>query len=208
MARDWKKIGTGITEREADVYTGKDAIPALLKSLAQWEADCKAYGGQFGAVSQHVIETCRFIVATSDPPYKPDSDADFAQRILHSYEIAKAAIERDDADAAARFAYDVGVLATQAKMKWNWERHALRGKKQLEALRKGTRTLNETRTDRAKERHAEWQEQAQEIWTRNPHLSKSDVAKKIAETYGGDWGTIRRKISFVITHSAVTTKSA
>ena len=152
MAKDWKRIGTGITERKAEVYTGEDAIPALHKSLAQWEADCKAYGGQFGATSQHVIEICRIVVATSDPPYKPDSDADFAQRIIRSHKIAQAAIARGDADGAARAAYDVGVLAAQAKMKRDWEAHALRGKKNLDAIQNGSQEVKPAAAPRSRER--------------------------------------------------------
>ncbi len=181
MAKDWKRIGTGITERKAEVYTGEDAIPALHKSLAQWEADCKAYGGQFGATSQHVIEICRIVVATSDPPYKPDSDADFAQRIIRSHKIAQAAIARGDADGAARAAYDVGVLAAQAKMKRDWEAHALRGKKNLDAIQNGSQESNRQRhQDRGKE-WKRWNVEAAQIWKRSPDLSKWRIAARVKD---------------------------
>jgi hypothetical protein len=201
MTKGRQTIGTGITAREVDVYpeaqSDPDAIQALQKSLSQWEADCKEGGGTFGAACLYIIKQCHLILANSEGRPDPDSDADFAQRIMGSFNMAKAAIERGNADHAAKFAYDVGVLAAQWKIKSEWERHALRGRKNFSALREGTRIANKNRKAASKERQSEWQEMANEYWAGNKHLSKTDVAKRISLNHpdGGNHRTIRRKIS-------------
>lgn len=51
------------------------------------------------------------------------------------------------------------------------------------------------RHDEAVSRSTVWQAQANEIWQRNPSLSKTDVAKRIEREHGsGKYGTIRRHI--------------
>jgi hypothetical protein len=195
MAKQRKTIGTGITAREVTVYNGIDAILALDETFSRWEALCKTHGGQFGAASRRVIEQCRQIIAgASAPPPNSDVPADFAERILRNYEIAKAAIERNDADMAALAAYYVGVLAGEARLKRQWERHALRGEKNVSTLKEGTHAANKKRSLDAKQRHAAWQAQANEIRARNKSLSTSDVARIIADDTGDNWHTIRRKI--------------
>jgi hypothetical protein len=109
--------------------------------------------------------------------------------------MAKAAIERGNADHAAKFAYDVGVLAVQWKIKSEWERHALRGKKNFLTLREAARAGNEGRAFNAKHHHEDWQAWADEIWAGNKNLSNSEVARRIAKKHGGNWRTIRRYIS-------------
>ena len=44
-------------------------------------------------------------------------------------------------------------------------------------------------------RRAEWQSAADEIWSRHPEWTASDVARRIAKDRGGDWNTIRRRIA-------------
>ena len=145
MAKQRKTIGTGITAREVVTYDGDDILPALEEFFSKLEADRKKGGGDYGAASLHIIEKCQRIIANSGGPYETDSPADFAERIIHETDspedfaqriirrdkIAKTMIAGGNADAAARFAFDVGFLAAQAIMKYVWERPALVGKKNL-----------------------------------------------------------------------------
>lgn len=202
MAKHRKTIGTGITMREVVTYDGEDMQPAMVEFFSQWEAKRKKGGGDYGAACLHIIERCHRIIANSGRPYETDGPADFdetdspvdfAKRILRHHQIAQAAIKRGDADAAARFALDVGLLAAQAIIKQVWEPHALRGKNNVLALKEGLRVANKQRIDDAKQRHLDWQAQADKIWARNKHLSASAVARLIANS-GDNWRTIRRKI--------------
>jgi hypothetical protein len=173
MAKQRKTIGTGITAREVVTYDGEDMQAALVEFFSRWNANRIKGGGDYGAVSLHIIEKCHRIVANSVRPYETDGPADFAKRILRHHQIVQAAIKRGDADAAARFAYEVGVLAAQAIMKQVWERHALRGKKNLEAVQSGSRKSNQQRhEDRAKQWQL-WNTKAASIWKRSPGLFKA-----------------------------------
>ena len=194
MAKQRKTIGTGITAREVVTYDGEDMLLAMTECFSQWNANRKKGGGDYGAVSLHIIEKCHRIIANSGAGH-PDSSADFAERIIHDtdspadfadrilrrHQIAQAAIERGDADSAARFAYEVGLLAAQAIMKYVWERHALRGKKNLDAMRHGSGLANQQlHQDREKERQ-QWNIEAARIWKRSPDLSKSRVAAMVKD---------------------------
>jgi hypothetical protein len=172
MAKQRKTIGSGITAREVTVCDGEDGKAALIKHVKRWAAEREKAGGAFGAACLHMIKQCHEVIANAgDKPYDADSDADFARRIIDSYNIAQDLIRHGDADGAARFALDVGVLATQAKMKQDWERHALRGKKNFLTLREAARAGNEGRAFNAKHHHEGWQAWADEIWSRDPQLN-------------------------------------
>ena len=198
MAKQRKIIGTGITAREIVVCDGEDVQPAMVESFSKWEADRKKGGGDYGAASLHIIERCHQIIADSGSgPHETDSPVDFAQRIIRSHQIAQAAIRRGDADAAARFAYDVGVLAAQAKMKKDWEKHALRGKKNLDAIRHGSWLANQQlHQDREKE-WQQWNIEAARIWKSSPgDLSKRRVAELVQYELGlpDEVDTIARRL--------------
>jgi hypothetical protein len=194
MAKQQKTIGTGITAHEVVTYDGDDMLPALDELFSQWNANRKKGGGDYGAASLHIIEKCHRIIAnasvepheTDNPAdfaeritHETDSPADFAERILRHHKIAQAAIKRGDADAAARFAYEVGLLAAQAIMKYVWERHALHGKKKSESLQYASLLTNQQRQHKRKKEHERWNEKAEPIWKRSPNFSKQQVAGMI-----------------------------
>jgi hypothetical protein len=183
MAKQRKTIGTGITKREIVVCDGEDMQAAWIESFSKWEVDRKKGGGDYGAACFHIIEQCHQIIANfgAGPHDETDSPADFAERIIRNHQIAQAAIKRGDADAAARFAYEVGVLATQAKMKRDWEAHALRGKKNLEAIQYGSSIANQ---QQHQWRVAYWKRcnaRAALIWKKSPDLSKMSVAVMVKD---------------------------
>jgi len=176
MAKQHKTIGTGITAREVVTYDREDMPAAFAEFASQWNANWKEGGGNYGAVSLNIIKKCHRFVANSVRPYETDSPADFAERILRYHRIAQAAIKRGDADTAARFTFEVGLLAAQAIMKQVWERHALRGKKNLEAVQSGSRKSNQQRQQDRRNEHQRWNAKAAPIWKRSPNLSKPRVA--------------------------------
>jgi hypothetical protein len=185
MAKQRKTIGTGITAREVVTYDGVDMIPGWLELDLQWEAKRQKGGGNYGAVSLHIIEWCRQIIADSGTGLREiDTPADFAERIIQKHTIAEAAIKRGHADWAAKFAYEVGVLAAQAKMKLDWEKHALRGKKNLDAIQYGSWTSNQQRYQDREKEHQRWNVEAARIWKRSPNLSKRGVADMVRHRLG------------------------
>ena len=184
MAKQRKTIGTGITAREVVEYDGEDMIPGWLELDLQWEAKRQKRGGNYGAVSLHIIEWCRQIIADSGTGLHETDLADFAEQIIQKDIIAQAAIKRGHADWAAKFAYEVGFLAAQAKMKLDWEKHALRGKKNLDAIQYGSRTSNQQRYQDREKEHQRWNVAATRIWKRSPNLSKMGVAVIIKDRLG------------------------
>jgi hypothetical protein len=196
MAKQRKTIGTGITARQAVTYDGDDMVPAITEFFSQWNANREKAGGDYGAVLLHIIEQCHQIIANSgashpDSPadfteptiHETDSPADFAERIIHRDKIVKGMIARGNADAAARFAFEVGVLAAQAKMKLDWEKHALRGKKNLKAIQDSSSKANQQYHQAREKEHQRWNVEAAPIWKRFPKRSKENVA-----------GTVKRQL--------------
>jgi len=87
--------------------------------------------------------------------------------------------------------------ASRMQLKY-WEPHALRGlwwtnRVQGDGL-KELQALNAQRKTAGAVQVAFWQEKADAIWERNSTLPKREVAIRIAERYGGNFNTIRRKI--------------
>lgn len=60
--------------------------------------------------------------------------------------------------------------------------------------RRGGKKGNEELVREAKERHAEWQKSANQIWKKHPGWNKSDVARAVAEKTDGAVRTIRNNI--------------
>ena len=195
MAKRRETVGTGITAREVTRYSGEDMAPAFAAFARRWNADLAEGGGQFGALVLELERICASILADAGSGLFPeDSIENYAKRILRMIDLTKAAIARGNADEAARMAVDVGRLVTEAKIKGSWERHALRGEKNASTLRTVTCRTNKIRQDEATSRLETWQAMADQLWAANSHLSKADVAARIAIKVGGNPNTIRRKI--------------
>jgi hypothetical protein len=194
MAKQRKTTGTGITAREVVTYDGEGMQAALVELSQWWNANRKKGGGDYGAVSLHIIERCRHILANSGGPYETDSPADFAEhsiihetdspadfaeRIISRDKIAKAMIARGNADAAARFAFDVGLLAAQAIIKTVWERPALVGKKNLDSIQYGSAIANHQLHQEREKEWKRWNVRAAQIWKSKPNLSKRRAAAMV-----------------------------
>jgi len=130
MAKREEIVGTGITKRTVTHYDGADGDAMLTPMREAWGKALAEGGGVFGARTLNVIEQARAILDRSGPgPHAVDSLADFAGRIVLQHEHVKAFIEQGDADAAARSAYEMGVLVGKASLKFPYEADALHGQK-------------------------------------------------------------------------------
>ena len=134
--------GSGITAR---VHTTIESAADGREWSKSWNDAIREGGGIFGAVSLGAVDICEQILAATtagdDPPVE-DSPESFARRILRQIHLAKVAIDRGSADLAARNAWDAGVQWAMARMKWQWEVHALRGEKIATAAAEGARATN------------------------------------------------------------------
>jgi hypothetical protein len=195
MAKRRETVGTGITAREVTRYSGEDMAPAFAAFARRWNAALAEGGGQFGGAVLDTERACQRVLGGAGVgPFAAESVEDYAKRILRMIELTKAATARGEADEAARMALDVGRLTTEAKIKGLWEQHALRGEKNASNLRTVTRRANKIRQEKATPRLETWQAMADQMWAANSHLSKTDVATRIADKIGGNPDTIRRKI--------------
>lgn len=138
--------GTGITAREVTMFDMTGKVPgdgALMKASARrWNDMIDEGGGIFGAVSLQASKSAKHILAETSAEgesYLEDSPRDFAYQIDKFIEAAKHEIENGNADIAARCAFSAGMKWAQATMKWNWEREALVGHKQLMASEDGAK---------------------------------------------------------------------
>lgn len=191
MAKQRKVIGSGITARAVESYSGDDMAPAFVAFAKQWNAALtEANGSAFHAVVLDTERACRRILAAPDAgPHEADN---FAARILRAIETTRSHVARGDADAAARAAIEIGTLCTEARIKGLWETHALRGEKLATRLKANTARKNTTAKAEAARRYASWQAMADRAWAQNKYLSAADIGWLIARELGGDADTIRR----------------
>jgi hypothetical protein len=195
MAKYRKTVGAGITERRVTVVDGVDMAPAFGEFALNWNAARAEGGGDFGAEVLYVEQSCRRVQDGAGPgPIERDSPEDYAERILFTIRQTKAFINRDEAERAARSALDLGKLITEANLKGRWEKPALFGATNLSALKTGGAAENLEKKRKAQRQHAKWQAEADQILAKNPHFSKSRVAKILADRHGENFDTIRRKI--------------
>ncbi|MFP1631220.1 hypothetical protein ACLB6G_05740 [Zhengella sp. ZM62] len=130
MGRTKTTRGNGITAEEIVKYDGEDIAQALKQFCDDWNAAIDEGGGDFGAVTLSAMRGFRIIVKQEGKgPHVRDSIPWFAQQIVQLHNIAKAEIARGNADSAARFAYEMGVLVERVRMKSGWEPAALTGQK-------------------------------------------------------------------------------
>lgn len=155
MPKHRKILGTGITAKPQTLYSGQDMGPAIVRMLSNWSALMEKGGGQYGGITYEAVEFCRAHLAEiGKGPHKRDSQAWFSQQILIFHSVVKKAIEAGDADEAARFAYEMGYLHSQAHMKGRWEPDALRGEKVAGGERNAAHSTNVQHEDLRAKRFA------------------------------------------------------
>lgn len=180
MAKHVKTRGNGLTERVVVSYSGTDMQPAFEAWAARWNAALAEGGGTFGAVSLDAAQECRRVMET---PASGGVDAgeELAAEMLRAHELCHAAIKRDEADKAARCAFNAGVAWATLALKQAWEADALSGASFREAGARGGRRPGETSArDRA---------MAVEFLNRRGRTGRSDSQIKLQ--IGEDWGLKR-----------------
>jgi hypothetical protein len=81
-----------------------------------------------------------------------DSEQVYAARILDLLRLVRGMVERGDAAEAARLTFELGSLAKEASIKFKWEKHAVRGKKNVDGARQGHEATHGT----AEEKNERW----------------------------------------------------
>ena len=126
--------------------------------------------------------------------FDEDTREDYAGRILQRIVYVRHAIRKNDPADAAYHALHVGWLVREADFKFEWESDALRGRKTWERLTERRQQANAERAESADADRMKWQAEADEIWSRHPDWTATNVAKEIEKSLDGKWNTIRRKI--------------
>lgn len=123
---------TGYTATRHSGNAVGDAWRAILS--AYQERRDRGGGTDFGMRTVDVLAQIDAILAQAgEGPHDEQSTPDLAKQIRGEIDIAKARIEAGDADVAARFAFDAGVLYGAAMMQAQWNELAFMGKRQRKA---------------------------------------------------------------------------
>jgi hypothetical protein len=218
--------GSGITQKERTRVTKPSSEPAELQRMLGRDFSFEGlHGAVLEARARGILEVAGITVDHERLPdgreasgwaavvrqrgHAEDSEQDFAARLLEKLELLRATSSRKQVEEATRFAFELGVLATEADMKFRWELHALRGLRWAENQDNRAKQFqgsNSARSESAAAETAVWQKAADAIWERSPQLSAAAVAKVVAKTLDGEPkhkpnderklkpNTIRRKI--------------
>lgn len=189
MSRPRKGIvGSGITARTARVYAAdaEEGQAALREAVQEW-LDKASELGAFGATVEDVKEACIAVVADGDAEQEEqDSPEDFARSILDAMWHAFDRIEHGDADEAARMGFHVGRLWAEARIKWDWEDHALRGKKTIQSAQVGGEVAR-------RQHDAEWGKRRARMSALVPKFGVKGAAEICAKEGLGNAEAIRKQ---------------
>ena len=138
--------------------------------IVRLEQDARAFLGE---------EDCPPAVRSNEE--EPGSEAwvkfEFLSRLRH----IRAAIDRNEPALVFQLALELGALLERFDVITAYKLDIIRGGKIAQNLQGARERANAERALDAAEKHAEWQRQAEEIWTRNRLLSKPAVAEIIAK---------------------------
>ena len=186
-------IGTGITARIVTDFFS-DGGPTEAELHEQFEEFKRAFarnGGLFGIATEAARNRCEpILLAVSKEgrkgPLVTDSEEAFAIAITNWIRVASDAIAENNAEDAARLAFQAGVQWGLAQMKWQWESDALRGEKVAKGLREAARQTN-----------AAWVVQRERRFARMKQLvlnRRAENAARDCEAEGlGNWQGILRQ---------------
>ena len=138
--------------------------------IAQLEQEYRTFLGE---------ENCPPAVRSNEQ--EPGSEAwvkfEFLSRLRH----IRAAIDRNEPALVFQLALELGALLERFDMISAYKLDIIRGGNLAQTLQGTRERANAKRALAAAEEHAEWQRQAEEVWSRNRHLSKPAVAEIIAK---------------------------
>lgn len=139
-------------------------------TIARLERDAQTFLGK---------ENCPPAVSRNEQ--EPGSEAWVRFRFLIELRLIRAAIDRNEPALVFQLALQLGALLERFDVINAYTPDIIRGGKLAQSLQGTRERANAERALGAAEEHAEWQRQAEEVWSRNRHLSKPAVAKFIAK---------------------------
>lgn len=113
--------------------------------------------------------------------FRPHTDWGwYVERMLANLGLMHACRAKGEVDDACLYAVELGQLMAESRIKFEWEKDALHGRKRLRTLADSRETNNAKRAAEASNERANWQAEAMKIWKRNHSLSAAAVAKILA----------------------------
>ncbi|HEX2526869.1 MAG TPA: hypothetical protein VHL31_11315 [Geminicoccus sp.] len=110
-----------------------------------------------------------------------DSPAGYAAAMLTYLDRAEKSREGGRVDSAMEWSLRLGEAAAEARMKFRWEEHALRGQNNKEVLARNQPKSNATRHNESKKEWAIWQKKADELILEFPTYKKTPIAGKTSK---------------------------
>lgn len=151
-----------------------------------WEK-LKNYEGFETTIERLEREARAFLGEKNCPPavsrneQEPGGEAWVKFEFLRSLSLIRRAIDRNDSAFVFQLALELGALLERFDVITAYRLDIRRGGKLAQTLQGTRERANAERALGAAEEHAEWQRQAEEVWTRNRLLSKPAVAEIIAK---------------------------
>lgn len=210
------RAGSGITEHKLIQISepfGDEEIAALHQLFGQDFTFEGSYGGPAERLARETLEAVGITSNREVKPdgsmkggwssvvaargFKADSEQDYAARLLETLQILRREIRLRREDGIARFAYQLGALVAEAKLKFQWEHDALAGRKSHEGARLGHEKIHGTK----KKKEARWRSIANGY-----HKlvaaggSKKSAVYTIAAEKKCNERTVRRAVSWAAKH--------
>lgn len=149
--------GSGITKQDMvqielagpEDGTEREALFQMLNRSFTFEG---LYGGALETISRRILDASGMVFtdggerlignrhAIVGRDFEHDSEIDYAFRVLTLLRLTRACIRRNEAAEAARMACELGGLAMEAGIKFEWEGAALTGQKVVDGGKAGHRS--------------------------------------------------------------------
>jgi hypothetical protein len=135
-------VGDGITARERVRVTaphGKAETEAIKKGITQ-ASKAGSFDGMVSGVEAWALSVLLDAGMPTDGSAhtgQGDTPERYANEIVNRLGFVRAVIERGEAERAARFSLQLGVLIEQARLKFEWEKPALMGQEVERGASKG-----------------------------------------------------------------------
>ena len=179
--RDWSGRtleAAGLPRREGRYVQLKDGSLLDVSGFARADVcqmDLRCAPGK----NHPVVRNIEIVV--KDAGFGSDTPEGYAATMLACLDRAEKSRAAGRIDSAMEWSLRLGELTAEARMKFRWESHALRGQKISAALTTNQQEANTIRKAEAEAERKVWQAQADDIATRYPSYSKARIAEKVRE---------------------------
>lgn len=159
-----------LADKAREISAKFEKIENFEDTIARLERDARAFLGE---------ENCPPAVNPNEQ--EPGSEAWVRFQFLIELGLIRTAIDRNDPALVFQLALQLGALLERFDVISAYKLDIIRGGKLAQTLQGTRERANTERALGAAEEHAEWQRQAEEVWSRNRRLSKPAVAEIIAK---------------------------